>query len=70
MTLDGDDGYRSIFKFTKPFEYLTYMLPGVQFTFGERTSSEEVDPEAVIGCSWQQHPRTRRRLILKQSWKS
>lgn len=56
LTLDASAStYRSAFKFTSPSEYVGFMLPGIEFTFDATGGAEEVDPETVIGCSWQQH---------------
>lgn len=43
-------------EFTRPEDYVYFMLPGLDIRAEVQTTTEQVNPDYVIGCPWKSHP--------------
>ena len=55
LTVNSSSGYRTLSSRTIAIDYFQYMLPGVKFEIGATKDYRPVDPEHVLGCSWQNY---------------
>ncbi len=55
LTFENPTGYRTPCSSTVGLDYFNYMLPGVDYDLLHQKEYRAIDPEQVIGCSWQNH---------------